>query len=223
MKGNGVMKEVLFCLVDDALYVANGGDCFTRQGVIGICASHLSEKHATDSSSDDYRAGDRDLISAIQSREIETYKNDKNRLTSDARAEQEISRDYGGRFVWELLQNADDVMGPAERRSADLIGTKGLGFKSVLEITEAAGNPFRSISFQIFAGRDVGTFETRGYPRRIHHDSRFVFPIPVSQPIKLVGYWRRATALSFVCHSGMEKLGKKPRMPWKDSNRIFFS
>ena len=137
MKGNGVMKEVLFCLVDDALYVANGGDCFTRQGVIGICASHLSEKHATDSNSDDYRAGDRDLISAIQSREIETYKNDKNRLTSDARAEQEISRDYGGRFVWELLQNADDVMGPAERRSADLIGTKGLGFKSVLEITEA--------------------------------------------------------------------------------------
>ena len=137
MKGNGVMKEVLFCLVDDALYVANGGDCFTRQGVIGICASHLSEKHATDSSSDDYQVVDRDLISAIQSREIGTYEHDKNRLTSDDRAEQEISHDYSGRFVWELLQNADDVMGPAERRSADLIGTKGLGFKSVLEITEA--------------------------------------------------------------------------------------
>ena len=135
MNRGGKMNEALFVLVEDALYVANGGRPFTRKGVIGICASHLSEK--MDVASDNYPdIRDEDLVSAIQSREIRTYKNDSNRLTSDFRAEQEIGRDYGGRFVWELLQNANDVMGPARRRSADLIGTKGVGFKSVLEITE---------------------------------------------------------------------------------------
>lgn len=133
MNRDGKMKEVLFDLASDALYVANGGRPFTRKGVIGICASHLSEK--TDVDSDNYGAKDEDLISKIQEREIRTYENDGNRLTSDSRAEQEISHDYGGRFVWELLQNVDDVMG-SERGSADLIGSKGLGFKSVLEITQ---------------------------------------------------------------------------------------
>ncbi len=135
MSGGSKMKEVLFDLTNDALYVTNGGRSFTRKGVIGICASHLSEKRPTDSNSDDYQTEDTDLISKIRKREIKTYENDRNRLTSDFHAEQETSHDYGGRFVWELLQNADDVMGP-ERQPTDLIGTKGLGFKSVLEITE---------------------------------------------------------------------------------------
>ena len=134
MNGDRKMKEVLFCLVDDALYVANGGRPFTRKGVIGICASHLSEKIEGDS--DNYECKDKELICEIREREIKTYKNDSNRLTSDSYGEQEISHDYGGRFVWELLQNADDVMGSNERQPADLIGSKGLGFKSILEITE---------------------------------------------------------------------------------------
>ena len=133
MKSDNEMKEVLFDLANDALYVANGGRSFTRKGVIGICASHLSEKREV--SSDNYQGGDENLISKIRKREIKTYENDRNRLTSDFHAEQETSHDYGGRFVWELLQNSDDVMGD-ERAPADLIGTKGIGFKSVLEITE---------------------------------------------------------------------------------------
>ena len=144
MNSDSKIKEVLFDLVDDALYVANGGRPFTRKGVIGICASHLSEK--IDGDSDDYGSEGKELISAIRQREIRTYQNDKSRLTSDSRGEQEISHDYGGRFVWELLQNADDVMGSDERPPADLIGSKGLGFKSVLEITEEPeiySGPFR--------------------------------------------------------------------------------
>ena len=133
MKSDNEMKEVLFDLANDALYVANGGRSFTRKGVIGICASHLSEKREV--ASDNYQGGDENLISKIRKREIKTYENDRNRLTSDFHAEQETSHDYGGRFVWELLQNSDDVMGD-ERAPADLIGTKGIGFKSVLEITE---------------------------------------------------------------------------------------
>ena len=128
------IQALLFDLSDHALYVVNSGRIFTREGVIGICASHLSEKRSNES--DNYKCKDKDLISKILKREIKTYQNDKNRVDSDAHAEQEIGHDYDGRFAWELLQNADDVMGPPERQLAELIGTKGLGFKSVLEITE---------------------------------------------------------------------------------------
>ena len=144
MSGSNKMKEVLFDLTDDALYVANGGHPFSRRGVIGICASHISEK--ADVASDNYPDRDEDLVSAIQKREMTTYKNDSNRLTSDSRGEREISYDYGGRFIWELLQNVDDALGPNDRTNADLIGSKGLGFKSVLEVTEAPeihSGPFR--------------------------------------------------------------------------------
>lgn len=127
-------KEVLFDLSDEALYVANSGHTFTREGVIGICASYLSEKRSNHS--DDYNCEDKNLISEILRREIETYKINRNRIVEDANQEDELSHDYDGRFAWELLQNADDVMGPLERSPAELIGTKGLGFKSVLEITE---------------------------------------------------------------------------------------
>lgn len=134
MSNEDEKKEVLFDLSNGALYVANSGRIFTREGVIGICASHLSEKRSNQS--DNYKCKDKDLISKILKREIKTYQNDKNRVDSDAHAEQETGHDYDGRFAWELLQNADDVMGPPERQPAELIGTKGLGFKSVLEITE---------------------------------------------------------------------------------------
>ena len=51
------MKEVLFDLSDEALNVANSGHTFTREGVIGICASHLSEKR--NNHSDDYKCADK--------------------------------------------------------------------------------------------------------------------------------------------------------------------
>ena len=134
MNSDSKMKEVLFDLANDVLYVANGGRPFTRKGVIGICASHLSEKISGDL--DNYKCEDKELIYKIRQCEIDTYDINPNRLTGDSRGEKENRDDYQGRFVWELLQNADDVMGANERQSADLIGSKGLGFKSVLEITE---------------------------------------------------------------------------------------
>ena len=127
--------EVLFEVAEDALLVANDGLPFTRKGVIGICASHLSDKHSYDPN-DDFEADNEYLVTAIRHREIATYRNDHNRITSDFSAEDETVHDYGGRFVWELLQNADDAIGIPGRSSGDLIGSKGLGFKAVLEITD---------------------------------------------------------------------------------------
>ena len=127
-------KEILFELDEDALLVANGGRPFSRTGVISVCASHLSDKHlggVTDHFDD---ADDKQLVRAIRCNELAHYK-DPNRVTSDSNNERETTRDYTGRFVWELLQNADDAMG--EGRSSDvLIGSKGLGFKAVLEVTD---------------------------------------------------------------------------------------
>ena len=182
MSNEGEKKEVLFDLSDDALYVANSGHTFTREGVIGICASHLSEKRSNQS--DNYKCKDKDLISKILKREIKTYQNDNNRVDSDAHAEQEIGHDYDGRFAWELLQNADDVMGPPERQPAELIGTKGLGFKSVLEITEEPEIYSGSFNFKFSPDKTQKLLRNKN----IHADPpRLTFRIPHScQPTSKV-------------------------------------
>ncbi len=129
-------KEILFELDEDALLIANGGCPFSRKGVISVCASHLSDKQLG-GVTDHFDADDKQLVRAIRCNELDHYK-DPNRVTSDFNNERETIHDYGGRFVWELLQNADDAMG--EGRSSDvLIGSKGLGFKAVLEVTDEPG------------------------------------------------------------------------------------
>ena len=139
--GNQVssVNNVRSCLIkieDDALLVANTGTPFDRLDVVSVCASHLGTKQnykPTDPFSD---RPDTKLIEGIRSLEIETYKLNPNRLRGDYSGEEETQKDYGGRAIWELLQNADDAMAPKDTSSADLIGVKGLGFKSVLEVTE---------------------------------------------------------------------------------------
>ena len=132
--GESRATEVLFELVDDALLIANGGRHFTRKGVISVCASHLSDKRSY-GVTDHFDAGDDQLVAAIRDIELDHYQ-DPNRISGDSGAEHETAHDYGGRFVWELLQNADDTMGKPGRSSSDLIGSKGLGFKAVLETTD---------------------------------------------------------------------------------------
>ena len=169
------MKEVLFDLSDEALYVANNGHTFTREGVIGICASHLSEKRSNHS--DNYQCEDKNLISEILRREIATYKNDESRVVTDANQEEEISLDYDGRFAWELLQNADDVMGSTGRQPAELIGTKGLGFKSVLGITEEPEIHSAPFNFRFSPDETQGLLKREG----IYEDPpRLTFRIPHS-------------------------------------------
>lgn len=57
-------------------------------------------------------------------------------MLEDRNAEDEATRDYVGRCILELLQNADDAMALAGATPAELIGAKGLGFKSVPEVTD---------------------------------------------------------------------------------------
>ena len=83
---------------------------------------------------DHFECGDEQLVEAIRRTELKTYREAPNRIRADFNDEQETFHDYGGRLVWELLQNAHDAMGEGNISDV-LIGSKGLGFKSVLEIT----------------------------------------------------------------------------------------
>ncbi len=136
------MNNVHSCLIkieNGALLVANTGTPFGRLNVVSVCASHLGTKQNYKPTDPVPDLPDTKLIEIIRSREIETYKLNPNRLREDYSGEKETKLDYGGRAIWELLQNADDAMAPEGTSSADLIGVKGLGFKSVLEITEEPG------------------------------------------------------------------------------------
>ena len=124
-------KEILFGVTEDALLIANGGRAFSRTGVLSVCASHLSDKLSDPPR--DLNCDNCELVQAIRDKELRTYKNDSDRIKSDFRGVEETKKDYDDRFVWELLQNADDAM---REESGDFIGSKGLGFKSVLEITD---------------------------------------------------------------------------------------
>jgi hypothetical protein len=129
---------VLVRVTDDALIVANDGRPVSRLGVLALCASDLSEKSdRADEQPEDYpNITDAELLRAIADSSVGVYRADVNRPKRDLRHERGVKADYGGRYLWELLQNADDALADDTAVAAELIGTKGLGFISVLEITD---------------------------------------------------------------------------------------
>lgn len=106
--------EVCLLVGDDALIVANDGKPITRLGVLALCRSDLTEKSEDQADIPDDIPGvtDGDLLAAIADRVVRTYAIDPNRRKGDLRREKGVSADYGGRFLWELIQNADDAMAP---------------------------------------------------------------------------------------------------------------
>lgn len=125
--------ECRFVLTRSELLIANNGAPFSRTGVMGICAAHLGTKEDIRPIDNFVGVPDAELPKAILERELSTYKNDPNRLLSDFRGDDETGRSYSGRALWELLQNADDAAAPPTDTLAELIGAKGLGFRSTLE------------------------------------------------------------------------------------------
>ena len=137
---NASTPSALFRLCDDALIVANTGAPFTREGVIAICYLHLSPKGSTPPQG--YSEENCGLIAGIAKRRIESYEVDSTLIAEHANGESGYDKEYRGRLLWELLQNVDDAAvaadpGQAARDGLQPIGAKGLGFKSVLEISES--------------------------------------------------------------------------------------
>lgn len=131
-----MLKHCEFRVTEDALLVANIGKHFDRRGVISICSTHLTVKGQTPPVSFHDEVPDGQLVECIRENALQVYQLDPNRMWADYGHEKEIRRDYGGRALWELLQNVDDAMAPGKAPSSQLIGAKGIGFKSVLEITD---------------------------------------------------------------------------------------
>ncbi|MEA3017997.1 MAG: hypothetical protein QOI38_2719 [Sphingomonadales bacterium] len=159
----------------DALYVANSGQGFSGKGVISVCRENLSAKGTFSEEISDYGVPDAQLTAKLRADRIAIYRTDPNALLEDASSEQETSRDYEGRSIFELLQNADDAMAPPGTSVAELIGVKGLGFKAVLELSdtpEVHSPPFH-FGFDASASREL----LRGVPNadlvgtfRLPHD-----------------------------------------------------
>ena len=125
-------NRVCIVLTDEALYVTNTGRPIDRLGVISVARQYLSSKGETPPV-DNFDYPDRKLVEAIRTKLLGQYRDEPNDLKEHASQETQTRRDYKGRAFWELLQNADDAMAPAGWPSSELIGAKGLGFKSVLE------------------------------------------------------------------------------------------
>ncbi len=132
-------NSILFKLEDDVLIVASTGDGFSRTGVMSVCNMDLSNKSTDENEtpSDDYGDKDAELVKEILDSRIIEYERYPNRMREDINKEKSVGNGYAGRFLWELLQNADDANLSASKNicNAQMIGAKGLGFKSVLEIS----------------------------------------------------------------------------------------
>lgn len=128
-------KQIRFLLTEDALYAANAGRPFDRLGLLSVTRAHLSTKGRYPPI-ETYDCVDEYLVDAMRTTRLGLYRQDPNQIRADFNQQHETERSYEGRCIWELLQNADDALAPENTSSADLIGAKGLGFKSVLEFTD---------------------------------------------------------------------------------------
>lgn len=205
-----IENKCLIKLTNDSLIVANTGQPFSRLGVISICASHRGTKRKEQPIDLFKEVRDSDLPKAIRDKEIETYLRDENRLLDDYNQEIEVGFDYGGRFFWELLQNADDAMCPVNTPPSDLIGIKGLGFKSVLEITDKPAIYSDPFHFYFAANDNDRLLQKRG----ISEPPPLTFRIPHDNPnieniIDLVDEFPTIINLPFKDQAAQKKVEEK--------------
>lgn len=172
-----------------------------------------------------------DLLAEIRGENLKIYHTSTQRLREDVGQEDEIARDYRGRLIYELIQNADDAMDPgrtaqlrielqpdglwfansgrelaegdvrgicgisastkrvegAKKRAS--IGHKGMGFKSVLEISRAPEVYSTSYSFRFDEPRSLACLAAAGFQTR--HAPLMRLPWPIESPR---GDWRRLEA-----------------------------
>ena len=163
-----------------------------------------------------------DLLSDIRGENLKIYQTSAQRLQEDIGQEDEIARDYRGRLVYELIQNADDAIDlghsaqllielqpdglwfansgrellegdvrgicgisastkrieGAKKRAS--IGHKGMGFKSVLEISRAPEVYSTSYSFRFDEAKSLSELSAAGFQSR--HAPLMRLPWPIESP-----------------------------------------
>ena len=128
------MKKILIKLTEKSLIIANTGEPFTAEGVISVCYTNLSAKSNDDI--DVPKAGG--IVKSIREKFLNRWTNDRNDYTANINRLSGTSSDYQNREILELLQNCIDAISDSPP-----IGAKGLGFKSIFNI---------SLNPQIYSG-----------------------------------------------------------------------
>ena len=102
-----------------------------------------------------------------------------NLLTRDGKEEVRTTGDYSGRWLLELLQNMDDAMGPKDK--SKFIGTKGLGFLSVIEISTSPAIFSGDFHFQFNKEKTIKQLASNGVPDDFASQApRFQVPWPTT-------------------------------------------
>ena len=130
-------SRILFRLTPTALVVANTGEPFTLRGLIAIVYGWTSTKRTEPEFSP--VPNDREFTSNDDAQtEVNRLREEKrtilsfpNQRASETGQQDQTVQSHAGRALIELLQNAVD----ASRETP--IGYKGLGFRSVLNLTDA--------------------------------------------------------------------------------------
>ena len=117
-------------LTDEYVAVANRGQPFTREGLRAICQAHISSKSSGLTTPITDEADAVALQKEIRKQRLDVYKSCPSDLAEHANAESKLRNEYAGRILPELLQNAYDAL------ATEKIGSKGVGFKAVLNICE---------------------------------------------------------------------------------------
>ena len=130
-------KRGLFVVTDRYLYFANDGTPFDRDGVMALNTTDLTSKSGEIKNKpiDSFRnIEDKHWLDKQREQALDSYIKRPNLIIRERNAETGGQKDYAGRWIYELLQNMDDAIG--EKDYSKFIGTKGLGFLSILEITD---------------------------------------------------------------------------------------
>lgn len=120
-------------LTDGYLAIANRGRTFTREGLTAVCQVHVSAKRLKRATPIENESDAEALLKKIRQQRLEAYapyKDSRSDIEEHVRSEDVLRSEYAGRILLELLQNAHDAL------AATPIGSKGVGFKSVLNICE---------------------------------------------------------------------------------------
>jgi len=131
-------NTVTFELKDDVLVICNNGEPFSIEGIESLMLPYYTSK-----SEREYKQSYKSLIineqvqELLKERRLE-YENKPQRIQSDYNIERNTVGEYHGREILELLQNCIDAMPGA---GALQIGSKGLGFRSLLNTTPTYNMP----------------------------------------------------------------------------------
>ena len=121
-------STIHFFLTERYLVAANTGQPFTPEGLEAICAMHISAKRGQSFSSLEEA---RQQIEETRLNWLNSYQNNITLLKEQKGQVRNLPLDYRHRTLLELMQNADDAAG------GQPIGYKGVGFKSILNLTRA--------------------------------------------------------------------------------------